>query len=62
MDILPTSGLVQLAYLDPGTGSIIIQIIVGGIAGIFVFMKYQGNRIRGWFSPKRDKGEAESEG
>ena len=29
--------LSTLAYLDPGTGSMLLQAIVGGSAGLFVF-------------------------
>lgn len=29
-----------LAYLDPGTGSLLLQAIVGGTAGVVVFFRY----------------------
>jgi hypothetical protein len=29
-----------LAYFDPGSGSLILQMIVGGTAGLFVFARY----------------------
>jgi hypothetical protein len=29
-----------LAYFDPGSGSLLIQAIVGGTAGLLVFGKY----------------------
>ena len=29
--------LSHFAYLDPGTGSLIIQSIIGGLAGVIVF-------------------------
>ncbi|MGH8872080.1 MAG: hypothetical protein ACRDWS_08905 [Acidimicrobiia bacterium] len=45
-----------LGYLDAGTGSLIAQILAGGIAGVAVFVKYRWHTIRGWFrrgdSPK----------
>ncbi len=34
------------AYLDPSSGSILIQIILGGIAGFFVLLKIYWRRIR----------------
>lgn len=34
-----------LAYLEPGTGSLIIQAVLGGIAGIVVFFKAWKARI-----------------
>ena len=42
----------MIAYLDPGTGSIILQVIVGGIAGIAVFFKLLGSKLMFW---KKDK-------
>ena len=32
-----------LAYFDPGSGSLLIQMLVGGSAGLFVFAKYLWN-------------------
>ena len=37
------------AYLDPGTGSIILQAIVGSIAGAFVVIKIYWYRIKNFF-------------
>jgi len=37
------------AYFDPGTGSLIVQIIVGAIATIAVFFKQILNSIKGFF-------------
>jgi hypothetical protein len=31
---------VLLGYFDPGTGSLLLQMIVGGSAGLFVFARY----------------------
>jgi hypothetical protein len=28
------------AYFDPGSGSLVLQAVVGGAAGLFVFAKY----------------------
>lgn len=39
-----------LAYFDPGSGSLVLQAIVGGSAGMFVFCRYLlsslGSRLR----------------
>ncbi len=32
-----------LAYFDPGSGSLLLQALVGGTAGLFVFGKYLWN-------------------
>ena len=34
-----------LAYLDPGSGSMLLQMLLGGIAGIAVSIKMFGKRI-----------------
>jgi len=31
---------VTLAYFDPGSGSLLMQVIVGGTAGLVVFARY----------------------
>jgi len=35
----------RLAYLDPGTGSMILQVILGGLAAAAVFLKMFWNRV-----------------
>ena len=35
-----------LAYLDPGSGSMILQAMLGGVAGLFVAIKMFGVRIK----------------
>ena len=32
--------MVNFAYLDPGTGSLLLQALVGGSAGAVVFVRY----------------------
>ncbi|MDB5389242.1 MAG: hypothetical protein JWM11_4888 [Planctomycetaceae bacterium] len=34
-----------LAYFDPGSASLVMQAIVGGSAGLFVFAKYLWNSV-----------------
>lgn len=41
MNTIPT-----LAYLDPGTGSMLLQAIVGGSAGIFVLVRHFWRVVR----------------
>jgi hypothetical protein len=40
------------AYLDPGSGSMMVQVILGGLAGLAVLIKMFWRRIIGRF--KRD--------
>ena len=44
----------SLAYLDPASGGIIVQAIVAGVAGLFVFFKYQGRRVMRFLGLKKD--------
>ncbi len=48
----------MFAYLDPGTGSIVLQVIVGGFAGLAVFFKMFGRRMMFW---KKDNELTEGE-
>lgn len=41
--------MVQLAYLDPGAGSFVIQALVAALAGIAVTTKVYWHRIMGFF-------------
>ncbi|MCB1016943.1 MAG: hypothetical protein KDB10_17780 [Acidimicrobiales bacterium] len=49
----------MFAYLDPGTGSIVLQVIVGGFAGLAVFFKMFGRKLMFW---KKDNELTEGEG
>jgi hypothetical protein len=48
------------AYLDPGTGSMMLQLLLGGIAGAMVVGKLYWHRFRGFvtarFSGKPSEG------
>ena len=53
------------AYLDPGTGSIILQLLLGGMAGALVIVKLYWARVKAFFIRKtpesRDKDRAEGD-
>lgn len=49
-----------LAYLDPGTGSMMLQVILGGVAAIGVALKLYWYRILAFLGIKK-KSEAEDE-
>lgn len=38
------------AYIDPGTGSLIIQIIIGGLLGAMFALKIYWKRLKAYFS------------
>jgi len=40
------------AYLDPGSGSILIQMILAGVLGLGVLLRLQWNRIKALFGKK----------
>ena len=48
------------AYLDPGTGSIILQLLLGGVAGIAFVMKFYWSQFTTLFRGNRKKQDAES--
>ena len=37
---------IVIAYIDPGTSGLMIQALIGGVAGVAAYFKY---RTRGWF-------------
>ena len=41
------------AYLDPGTGSVILQVLLGGLAGLAVAIKLFWHRLVMFFVPSR---------
>jgi hypothetical protein len=40
------------AYLDPGTGSILLQMLIGGVVGGLFIVKMQWARLKAWFASK----------
>ncbi len=48
------------AYLDPGTGSMMLQVILGGIAAVGVAIKLYWHKLRVYFGASK-KVEAKDE-
>jgi len=46
-----------LAYLDPAAGSLILQVILGGLAGLIVLLKLYWRRLRGLLGFAEDGGD-----
>ena len=46
-----------LAYLDPGSGSMILQIIAGGVAAVAVTAKLYWNKLLRFLHIKKDEPE-----
>jgi hypothetical protein len=45
-----------LSYLDPGSGSFLIQMLIAALLGIGVAVRASWSKIKGWFGvkPKAD--------
>ena len=43
------------AYLDPGSGSMLVQLLLGGVAGAAVILKLTWQRLQGLFGASADK-------
>lgn len=47
------------AYLDPGTGSIILQVLLGGIAGLAVALKLYWHKLLSWTGIRKQTEDGE---
>ena len=48
------------AYLEPGTGSMIVQLLLGGLAGLVVVLKMYWERLRALFGVRRSNKPTET--
>ncbi len=46
-----------LLYIDPGTGSLLLQFLIGIALGISMFFKTIGYKIRSLFGRKKEEAE-----
>ena len=46
------------AYLDPGSGSMLVQLLLGGVAGVAVIARLGWQRFRDLFRPPGSKPES----
>jgi len=42
-----------MSYIDPGSGSVVLQMIVAAVLGVAVTVKLQWQRIRARFGSRR---------
>ena len=49
----------MFAYLDTGSGSLLLQMLLGGIAGLGVFFKMNWHRFRARFTSAGRKASGE---
>jgi hypothetical protein len=47
------------AYLDPGTGSMILQVLLGGVAGLALAGKLYWHKLLSLFGIRREPSEPE---
>jgi multisubunit Na+/H+ antiporter MnhB subunit len=45
------------AYLDPGTGSILIQGLIGGVAAVLSFLSIYWHKVKAFFGKNKSKKE-----
>lgn len=48
------------AYLDPASGSILLQVILGGLAGATLFIKMYWRRLLGVLGLRKDENDQAS--
>lgn len=46
------------AYLDAGTGSMLLQLLLGGVGGVLMVGKLYWQRIKSFFVRRKDEPEA----
>lgn len=51
----------MFAYLDPGTGSMIVQLLLGGVAGALMIGKLYWQKVKGLFGRHRPGHPAENQ-
>ena len=51
-----------LPYLDPGSGSFLIQLLIAALLGLGVAIRASWTKIKGWFGikPKADEDDDET--
>jgi hypothetical protein len=40
--------LFVFGYLDAGSGSLLLQLLIGGIAGLATYARFRWHTIKGW--------------
>ena len=49
------------AYLDPGTGSMLLQVLLGGVAGAIVALRLYWGRVKSFFRGHRAEPSADQD-
>ena len=56
-----TAPSAAFAYLDPGSGSMLLQLVLGGLAGLAVIAKLYWHRLLALFGMHSQQEESDSE-
>lgn len=59
LEIISSPAIRGQAYLDPGSGSFILQLLIASLVGIGFALRGYWGKITGFF--RKDKGESASE-
>jgi len=46
------------AYIDPGTGSLVLQVLIGAVVGTLVTVKLYWQRVKMFFGRRKSPGDA----
>jgi len=60
-DVLFSAAGIPPAYLDPGSGSILIQLVIAALLGLGVAIGASWSKIKGWFGIKSKPEDEEDE-
>lgn len=52
----------MFAYLDSGSGSILLQMLLGGIAGLGVFLRMNWQRVKAGFARSARRSHSDATG
>lgn len=53
--VLPLAATPAWAYLDPGTGSMLVQLLIGGVAGSLFIIKLYYGRLKSFLLRRSHK-------
>jgi hypothetical protein len=56
MILTGTFGLFAFLYTDPGTGTLLLQLLAAGFLGVAFYFRYFTKRVKGFFDKR--KGDA----
>jgi hypothetical protein len=55
------SNVIMLAYLDPGSGSMLIQLLLAALLGAGILLRTQWNKLKALFGHKPAESEDEEQ-